>query len=500
MQKGRFRMHSESTTQGQPEVPAVQLVQSSKAKNPKGGSCEECGAEFTRRTAKRRFCSRACYQQWWRVNVQSKASAKGRKRLAELRAAGQDPSHGGEAAKKRGEKIALSNRLKPRRRKGAALIASLAALEEEMDEDAAWAERGRYWEGEAAEKQQQAPQRPRRRRKIEPKPLVLNGHGVRSCIHQGSLVVQNGFTHYPQERQELRLFPGDQRLPSRIVALDSDGSISLDVIKWLSQQQIPLVLLNWQGEVVSVVGAAAAYDPELREAQLAAQKSGLGLRISTQLIRDKINYSQVTLRTLPSFLGQDLAVRKLEAILEELELAPPESTEALRLIEARAALAYFTCWQLLPLQWKGTGRRPIPPEWHNVGVRQSLLGGNNRHATHPVNAMLNYAYAVLESQVRIATVAQGLDPTIGYLHACRPKRVALVYDLMEPLRPHVDRLVLDFVRSHTFYPNDFVLKANGVCRLHPQVSRHVTRLAISDAAMQEMISWFIGGLKGSSRL
>jgi hypothetical protein len=25
-------------------------------------------------------------------------------------------------------------------------------------------------------------------------------------------------------------------------------------------------------------------------------------------------------------------------------------------------------------------------------------------------------YAVLESQVRIATVTQGLDPTIGYLH------------------------------------------------------------------------------------
>jgi CRISPR/Cas system-associated endonuclease Cas1 len=59
----------------------------------------------------------------------------------------------------------------------------------------------------------------------------------------------------------------------------------------------------------------------------------------------------------------------------------------------------------------------------------------NRHASHPVNAMLNYAYAVLESQVRIATVAQGLDPTIGNLHTCRPGRVALVCDLMESLRP-----------------------------------------------------------------
>ncbi|MDQ3834543.1 MAG: CRISPR-associated endonuclease Cas1 [Actinomycetota bacterium] len=365
-----------------------------------------------------------------------------------------------------------------------------------MDEDTAWAQRGRYWEGEAA-KQQQAPQRPLRRRKIEPKPLVLNGHGVRLRIHQGSLVIQNGFTHYPQERQELRLFPGDQRLPSRIIVLDSDGSISLDVIKWLSQQQIPLVVLNWQGEVVSVVGGGTAYDPALREAQLAAQKNSMGLQISIQLIRDKIINSQATLRTLPSFLGRDIALSKIEAILEELEFTPPESIEALRVVEAQAALVYFTCWQLLPLNWKGTGRHPIPREWHYVGVRQSLLGGNNRHATHPVNAMLNYAYAVLESQVRTVTFAEGLDPTIGYLHACRPKRMALVYDLMEPLRPQVDRLALDLVLSHTFSPSEFILRTNGVCRLHPQLARKVAGLAVSDTEVQEPTFWLMKELRMS---
>jgi len=35
---------------------------------------------------------------------------------------------------------------------------------------------------------------------------------------------------------------------------------------------------------------------------------------------------------------------------------------------------------------------------------------------------------------------------------------------MEPLRPQVDRLILEFVRSHTFAPSDFVLGANGICR------------------------------------
>jgi CRISP-associated protein Cas1 len=75
-----------------------------------------------------------------------------------------------------------------------------------------------------------------------------------------------------------------------------------------------------------------------------------------------------------------------------------------------------------------------------------MFGVNLAHATHPVNAMLNYAYAVLESQVRITTLSQGLDPTVGYLHACRPGCAALVCHLMEPLRSQVDCLVLDFVR------------------------------------------------------
>ena len=189
---------------------------------------------------------------------------------------------------------------KPRKRRRdlpPAPDSATVATEEDAREEAAWAERGQLWQGSATETP--SPPRAYRWRKVERKPLVLVGHGVRLRIHQGTLLVQNGFTHYPQKREELRLFPGDRRLPSRIIALDSDGSISLDVIKWLSQQHIPLVLLSWQGEVVSVVGDGATYDPALREAQLAAQKSRVGLQISTKLIQDKIANSCDTLGTLP---------------------------------------------------------------------------------------------------------------------------------------------------------------------------------------------------------
>jgi hypothetical protein len=86
-------------------------------------------------------------------------------------------------------------------------------------------------------------------------------------------------------------------------------------------------------------------------------------------------------------------------------------------------------------------------------------------------------------RVRIAAMAGGLDPTVGYLHASRPGRVALVYDLMESLRPRVDRLVLAFLQSHTFAPSDVVLTEPGVCRLHPQLARAVAGLTVGDAAV-----------------
>jgi CRISPR/Cas system-associated endonuclease Cas1 len=48
-----------------------------------------------------------------------------------------------------------------------------------------------------------------------------------------------------------------------------------------------------------------------------------------------------------------------------------------------------------------------------------------------------------------------------------------IFDLMEPERPRVDRAVLDFVKGHVFNPADFVIRADGVCRLNPEMARMV---------------------------
>jgi CRISPR/Cas system-associated endonuclease Cas1 len=122
---------------------------------------------------------------------------------------------------------------------------------------------------------------------------------------------------------------------------------------------------------------------------------------------------------------------------------------SLRALVAGSAAAYFRAWREIPIEWKGLNQRPIPESWRRIGSRTSLFNlAGNRNAAHPINAMLNYAYGILESQVRIKSVAEGYDPTIGIMHESREGSSAFIFDIMEPERPKVDRSVLEFMKSH----------------------------------------------------
>jgi hypothetical protein len=59
------------------------------------------------------------------------------------------------------------------------------------------------------------------------------------------------------------------------------------------------------------------------------------------------------------------------------------------------------------------------------------------------------------------------------LHTHQEDRAAFVFDLMEPLRPIVDRKVIEFVLR-----TDFTIRGDGVCRLSPEMAAHIARIAI----------------------
>ena len=81
-----------------------------------------------------------------------------------------------------------------------------------------------------------------------------------------------------------------------------------------------------------------------------------------------------------------------------------------------------------------------------VGLAEETRGTGSQGAAHPVNAILNYAYAVLQSEVQIKAVADGYDPILGIMHYDRAGSPAFVFDLMEPERPKVDRAVVAFLK------------------------------------------------------
>jgi CRISPR-associated endonuclease Cas1 len=350
-----------------------------------------------------------------------------------------------------------------------------------------WSERAEHWRDKTPTPRKHALQR----RKLRA-PLVLSGFGIFLRINHGALEVRDGFTHYPQKQAEYRFFPGDQQRPSRIIVLEQSGAITFNVLAWLAEQDIPLIQLDYRGRVVTVVGGAGhAANPQLTRAQLEASADPKRkLSIASWLVREKLACTVRVLQELfPPSAKRAAAIEHLTRDAQMLVRRPAKALDDLLGIEGLSAALYFQCWHDIPIKWKALDRHPIPDDWHRIGPRSSARKrDSNRSVSHPVQAMLNYAYTVLEGQVRTEVIRSGLDVSIGFLHQMRPARPALVLDLMETARTMADRAVLTFVHEQIFSPADFKLTPNGTCRLHPQLARRVVGLVNVGDEIQPLLA------------
>jgi CRISPR-associated protein Cas1 len=335
-----------------------------------------------------------------------------------------------------------------------------------------WADRCGYWQNAH---DNATPIRKRRERRKAP--LILCSHGLSIRVDKSTIRIRDGNTHYPSEERVWRLFKGDRDLPPRIVVVDGSGEITFDAIAWLSEQNVSLVWLKWDGAtcgVMSATGYAADTDLVCWQRETANDPRAQ-LAFAKRLITDKLDASiQTLIACFPE--TRHRATAAIRQTRNELRKAAPDSVSDILGIEGKAAAAYFAAWDGLELQWTGLKRQPIPDEWKRYSSRSSLANGpkpRNRNASHPVNAMLNYGYAILQRQMQIEAIAEGYDPTIGIMHKPKKGSPAYALDLMEPLRPVVDRAILDFVQSETFSGKDFTIQGNGVCRLNPELARRV---------------------------
>jgi CRISPR-associated protein Cas1 len=93
------------------------------------------------------------------------------------------------------------------------------------------------------------------------------------------------------------------------------------------------------------------------------------------------------------------------------------------------------------------------------------------NASDPVNALLNYGYAIVEAEARRAINSVGLDPCVGYLHELAGSKQPLVYDVQELSRWLVDLSIIQLLEDHKLTKSAFVTTENYHTRLRESTAQ-----------------------------
>jgi CRISPR-associated endonuclease Cas1 len=313
--------------------------------------------------------------------------------------------------------------------------------------------------------------------------ITLFGHGITVNVDRGHLILKDGIGPNRFEARLPRVGHGLRRL----VVVGSDGFVSLAALRWLADQDASFVMLERNGSVLATTGPARSSDARLRRAQALTVGNGTALEISKELIRKKlIAQERLLAERIPSPVAE-------QAIAEARErITKATSIDAIRVLEAQAAYAYWSGWRNLAVNFPTKDLKRVPEHWRSFGTRISPLTGSPRLSVNPPNAMLNYLYAVLESECRLAAAALGLDPGLGFMHVDSRQRDSLPCDLMEPIRPQIDAYVFDCISRAPLSRDWFFEQRDGNCRLMSSLCVRLSETAQTWGALVAPIAeWLV---------
>ncbi len=233
------------------------------------------------------------------------------------------------------------------------------------------------------------------------------------------------------------------------IVIGRQASVSMPLVFALLESGIPISWIKSDGTTLAFTGDARISLSRLLRQKEKMEDPEIQMRLTHQTLARKIQAQRGLLRQhaqTRSDPALNEAIHFLTFCLRNLtKSATPDEARGW---EGQAAKSYFSCFPVMASkkwwQWKGRTRRP---------------------AADPVNALLNFGYAFLEREVRIAIAGARLDPRISFLHGKSRRKDSLVYDLMDPFRPSViDRFVLRLLNRGSYGADDFEKKERA-CRL-----------------------------------
>ncbi len=310
--------------------------------------------------------------------------------------------------------------------------------------------------------------------RASPRVLVLGAYAALR-VRGGALEIEHG-PH--DDRQTIRIDIDAEPKP-RAILFDSHGEFMTgEALRWCARYSINLALPGGPGRLITMVESALEtktntmtrvrdIDPSIIRAQCAADP----VKIAREIVRAKISAELSS--TIP-----DAGERRHEFEQWEIKLTSARRVAEIMIVESRAAASYWRAFRDAGLRERKNGN--LPRSWLRFAQRNkgaAFLG--NRHASHPINAMLNYCYIVEAGRLAKVLAARGLCLSIGFLHSDKKGRNSLVWDAIEPLRPAIDAKVFEFVEAHEFARRDFPQSGYNVHRL----SRDVTQLLLHKCSL-----------------
>ena len=306
---------------------------------------------------------------------------------------------------------------------------------------------------------------------------VVDGFGCKVTVERGALVLHDGIGSHRRTRRYERATHGLRR----VVLTNPDGFATFEALRWCAALGVGVVVLDNEGGAMLASTPRATDDARLRRVQALAPERPYGLDIARLLLGAKVagqakllseNFCDPEAET-----GLEPATFSVEHLADAIGAA--ESVDEARQLEASAANIYFGAWmgEVAP-RFAAKDRPRIPPHWLTYEGRRSVLASAsaNRKAERPVNAMLNYAFALLEAEAVFACQAVGLDPGLGIVHLDAKGRQSMALDLMEPVRPQVEGIVLAMLDERTFRKADFSEDSEGHVRVRAPLTHELAEL------------------------
>lgn len=300
-------------------------------------------------------------------------------------------------------------------------------------------------------------------------PLIISGFGVSINVDKRKLIISNKL-----ENNKIEFLPHQINHDSIIID-GHTGNITFEAMRWLAKHDINLTLLNWNCNLLSVTLPQGPKSGRLKIKQYQKYLDNkIRYEIAQEITRNKIINSVNLLSELSRFYSE-INFQEIQKLIERennnyfKENKPLITNNSIK-FQLNNLMSYEG--RIADIYWENLIKivRKLSPEF-NFTSRKNKSHSWNNNASDEVNALLNYGYSILESEIRKIINIIGLESTIGFLHEIGESKTPLIYDIQELFRWIIDLSVIELLEEKKLKKSDFIVTENYHIRLREKTAK-----------------------------